>query len=96
MWSAWNAKERGYYMAQENTTQTTSETFTSRKTPFEWAVFVISVAYACFFLYTAFSGPFTSIVQRGFHVCAGLIIWCLLDLNNKKKPIRLKKESISS
>ncbi|MCI8869953.1 MAG: TRAP transporter fused permease subunit [Lawsonibacter sp.] len=78
-------------MAQENTTQTTSETFTSRKTPFEWAVFVISVAYACFFLYTAFSGPFTSIVQRGFHVCAGLIIWCLLDLNNKKKTNKIEK-----
>ena len=78
-------------MSQENTTQTSGEAIAAKKTPFEWIIFVLSVGYAAFFLYTAFRGPFNSIIQRGFHVCAGLIIWCLLDITNKKKTNKIEK-----
>ena len=48
---------------------------------------IISILFAAFFLYTAFRGPFVSLIQRPFNVCGGIIIWCLMDLNrpsNKK------------
>lgn len=55
-----------------------------KKTPLEKAIWFISILYACFFLYTAFAGPFTSTVQRSVHVCGGIIIWCLIDISKKK------------
>ena len=42
---------------------------------------VLSILFAAFFLYTAFRGPFISLVQRPFNVCGGIIIWCLMDMN---------------
>lgn len=56
------------------------------KTPLEKAIWVISILYACFFLYTAFAGPFASTVQRSVHVCGGIIIWALIDITKKKTP----------
>ena len=56
----------------------------NKKTSFEIIIYIVSLAYACFFLYTAFRGPFVSTTQRGFHVCGGIIIWALYDLSKKK------------
>lgn len=56
----------------------------SPKTLIEKIIFVLSVLFALFFLYTAFQGPFVSTIQRGVHVCGGLIIWALYDFTNKK------------
>lgn len=63
---------------------TAETTAPQQKSLFEKVIFVLCVVYACFFLYTAFKGPFVSTVQRGVHVCGGIIIWALLDLNSKK------------
>ena len=67
------------------------ETASSRKSTFEKVIFILCLVYACFFLYTAFKGPFVSTVQRGVHVCGGIIIWALMDLNNKKKTNKVNK-----
>jgi TRAP transporter 4TM/12TM fusion protein len=63
----------------------------AEKTPLEKAIYFISIAFACFFLYTAFKGPFVSTLQRGVHVCGGIAIWALMDLNNKKKTSKINR-----
>lgn len=76
-------------MSKENSI--TTEEISSKKSTFEKIIFLICLIYACFFLYTAFRGPFVSTIQRGVHVCGGIIIWALLDLNNKKKTNKINK-----
>ncbi len=63
----------------------------SEKPLMDKIIYLLSVGFACFFLFTAFHGPFVSTLQRGFHVCGGLIIWALKDLNNKKKTNKVNK-----
>jgi len=67
-----------------------AETLTG-KTLLDRIIYVLSVAFACFFLYTAFRGPFVSTLQRGVHVCGGIAIWALRDLNNKKNTNKLDR-----
>jgi len=55
-----------------------------KKTLLDKIIWVLSVAFATFFLYTAFNGALTSTVQRGIHVCGGIIIWALMDLRKTK------------
>ncbi len=60
------------------------------RTTLQKIVYILSVGFALFFIYTAFKGPFVSTVQRGFHVCGGLIIWALSDLAKKDNKKYLK------
>ncbi|MCI8454126.1 MAG: TRAP transporter fused permease subunit [Lachnospiraceae bacterium] len=63
----------------------------NKKTPLERILFILSIVYSCFFLYTAFRGAFVSTIQRGVHVCGGIIIWALIDFSNKKKTNKAEK-----
>ena len=67
----------------------------SEKTLIDKIIWLISIAFACFFLYTAFKGPFVSSVQRGVHVCGGIAIWALRDLvYNKKDKSKINKTTL--
>ncbi|MCI8511916.1 MAG: TRAP transporter fused permease subunit [Lachnospiraceae bacterium] len=63
----------------------------NKKTPLERLLFILSIVYSCFFLYTAFRGAFVSTIQRGVHVCGGIIVWALIDFSNKKKTNKVEK-----
>lgn len=63
----------------------------SKKTPLERVIFILSIAYACFFLYTAFHGAYVSTIQRGVHVCGGIIIWALIDLTKTENTNKVEK-----
>ena len=67
-----------------------AEAVKKEKTPLDKVIWVLSIIFAGFFLYTAFAGPFTSTVQRGIHVCGGIIIWALMDIRKEKTPKYLK------
>ena len=78
------AKEKKLSKEIETDLENAAAESTGQKTTLDKVIWVVSVAFAAFFLYTAFAGPFTSPVQRGMHVCGGIIIWALMDLRKAK------------
>ena len=58
-------------MSEEKMTATEVEQ--NKKSTFEIIIYIVSLAYACFFLYTAFRGPFVSTTQRGFQANSRII-----------------------
>lgn len=46
---------------------------------------VVAILFAAFFLYTAFTRPFISIIQRSVNVCGGIAIFSLYDLAKTKQ-----------
>lgn len=47
----------------------------------------VAILFAAFFLYTAFTRPFISIIQRSVNVCGGIAIFCLYDLAKTKQKL---------
>ncbi len=52
---------------------------------FNRVVRYIAILFALFFLYTAFTRPFISIIQRSVCVCGGIVIFALYDLGKERK-----------
>jgi TRAP transporter 4TM/12TM fusion protein len=50
----------------------------------------IAIIFSAFFLYTAFAGPYISIIQRSIHVCGGILIWAMIDLAKKNVKLHIK------
>lgn len=47
----------------------------------------VAILFAAFFLYTAFTRPFISIIQRSVNVCGGIAIFYLYDLAKTKQKL---------
>jgi TRAP transporter 4TM/12TM fusion protein len=59
------------------------------KTWLDYAIKAVAITLTLFHLYTAFAGSFQSLIQRSIHVCVGIVLLMLLDINkNKTKTAR--------
>lgn len=79
------AKEKKFSKETQNELENMeSSALSETKSFLDKIIWVLSVIFALFFLYTAFRGALSSTVQRGIHVCGGILIWAMMDIRKEK------------